>query len=84
MPISHDIICGDYGKNLSGFRNFFHVRCLQMETSANKNQRVEKDTVRFGVKVTIEFGFDFEFFSLANRQFKLFHVNFLLYFEAIR
>ena len=54
-----------------------------METSANKNQTVEKDTVRFGVKVTIEFGFDFEFFSLANRQFKLFHVKFWLFFEAI-
>ena len=54
-----------------------------METSANKNQRVEKDTVRFGVKVTIEFGFDFEFFSLANRQFKLFHVKFWLFSGAV-
>ena len=49
-----------------------------------KNQRVEKDAVRFGVKVMIEFGFDFKNFSIANRQFKLFHVKFLLFFEAIR
>ena len=54
-----------------------------MEISTKKNKRVEKDTVRFGVKVTIEFGFDFEFFSLANRQFKLFHVKFWLFFEAV-
>ena len=50
-----------------------------MKTSANKNQRVEKDTVRFGVKVTIEFWFDFEFFSIGNRQFKLFHVKIWLF-----
>ena len=32
-----------------------------------KNQRVEKDVVRFGVRVTIEFGFDFEGHSLITR-----------------
>ena len=47
-----------------------------METSAKKNQRVENDAARFGVNVTIEFGFDFEIFSVANRQYKLFHVKF--------
>ena len=30
----------------------------QMKTSTKKNQRVEKDVVKFGVKVTIKFGFD--------------------------
>jgi len=35
-----------------------------MEISAKKNKRVEKDAVRFGVKVTIGFGFDFKFFFL--------------------
>ena len=54
-----------------------------METFAKKNQRIEKDTVRFGVKVMIEFGFDFEFFPIASRQFKLFHVKFWLFFGAI-
>jgi hypothetical protein len=54
-----------------------------METSAKKNQRVDKDAVRFGVKVKNEFEFDFKIFSIANIQFKLFHVNFWLFFEAI-
>jgi len=35
-----------------------------MEISAKKNKRVEKDAVKFGVKVTIEFGFDFKKFLL--------------------
>ena len=48
-----------------------------------KNQRVEKDAVRFGAKVTIEFGFDFKKFSIANRQFRLFHVKFWLFFRAV-
>ena len=34
-----------------------------METSPKKNQRVEKDAVRFGVEVTIKFGFDFKNFG---------------------
>ena len=36
-----------------------------------KNQRVEKDVVRFWMKVAIKFGFDFKFFSIANRQYKI-------------
>ena len=47
-----------------------------METSVKKNHRVEKDAGRFEVKVMIEFGIDFEIFSIANRQYKLFHVKF--------
>jgi len=42
-----------------------------METSAMKNQRVEKDVVRFWMKVAIKFGFDFKFVSIANRQYKI-------------
>ena len=63
-------------EKLEWVSQFCHVRCLQMETSARKNQRVEKDAVRFGVKVTIKFGFDFKNFSIANRQYKLFRVKF--------
>ena len=47
-----------------------------METSAKKNQKVENDAVRFGVEVTIKFGFDFKIFSIANRQYKSFRVKF--------
>ena len=54
-----------------------------METSAKKNQRVEKDAVRFGVEVTIKFGFDFKKFSIANGQFKLLHINFGNFLEPI-
>jgi hypothetical protein len=39
-----------------------------------KFHRVEKDVVRFEVKVTIKF--EFKIFSTGNRQHKLFHVNF--------
>ena len=47
-----------------------------METSAKKNQRVEKDAVRFGVKVKNEFEFDFKFFSLlTSKLFLLFAYN---------
>jgi len=62
---------------------FFHLPCLQIEISAKKNHRVEKDVVRFGVRVTIEFGFDFEFFSIANGKYKLFHIKFWQFLELI-
>ena len=39
--------------------------------------------VRFGVRVTIEFGFDFKNFSIANGQFKLLHINFGNFLEPI-
>ena len=48
-----------------------------------KNQRDEKDAVRFEVEVTIKFEFDFKIFSIANRQFKLSHVKFWSFFEAV-
>ena len=47
-----------------------------MEASAKKNQRVEKDAVRFGVEVMIKFEFNFKKISIANRQYKIFHVKF--------
>ena len=43
-------------KKLRMFRTICHVRCLQTEISQKKNHSVEKDSVRFGVKVTIELG----------------------------
>ena len=43
-----------------------------MEISAKKNKRVENDAVRFGVKVTIEFGFDFKIICRV-----LFKISFL-------
>ena len=46
-----------------------------MEISTEKNQIVKKDAVRFGVKVTIKFEFDFKIFSIANKQYKLFCVK---------
>jgi hypothetical protein len=48
-----------------------------MGTSPKKNQRVEKDAIRFEVKVMIKFVFEFEFFSIDHKQYKLFCVNFL-------
>ena len=39
-----------------------------------KNRSVEKDSIRFRVKVTIELGFDFKTFFIGNREHKLIHV----------
>ena len=59
------------------------LTCLQIEIFAKKNQKVEKDVVRFGVRVTIEFGFDFKIFSIASGQYKLLHINFGIFLEPI-
>ena len=39
-----------------------------------KNRSVEKDSVRFRVKVKIELGFDFKTFFIGNRDHRLIHV----------
>ena len=59
------------------------LTCLQIEIFAKKNQKVEKDVVRFGVRVMIEFGFDFKIFSVASGQYKLLHINFGNFLEPI-
>ena len=74
MSRSHDIIYGGYGKKLRRSRKISHVRCLETEVSQKKNHSVEKDSVRFGVKVTIELGFDFKTFCIGNREHRLIHV----------
>ena len=56
------------------FRTIYHVRCLQTEVSQKKNRSVEKDSVRFGVKVMIELGFDFKTFCIGTRGHRLIHV----------
>ena len=62
MSKSRDIIHGGCGKKLRRFRIICHVRCLQIEVSHKKNGNVEKDSVRFGVKVTIELGLTLKLF----------------------
>ena len=37
---------------------------------------IEKESVRFGVKVTVELGFDFKTFCIGNREHRLFDVKF--------
>ena len=71
---SHDIICGACGKKLRRFRIICHVRCLQTEVSLMKNRTVEKDSVRFGVKVMVELWFDFKTFCIGNREHRFIHV----------
>jgi hypothetical protein len=48
-----------------------HVHCLQTEGSLLKNLIVEKDLVRFGVTMVVEFEFDLETFSMGNGQPRL-------------
>ena len=76
MSRSHDIIHGGYGKKLTRFHTMCHVRYSQTEVSQKKNLSVEKDSVRFAVKVTVELGFDFKIFCIGNREQRLFHVKF--------
>ena len=68
MSRSLDIICGGGGKKLRRFHTICHVRCLQTEVSQMENRRVEKDSVRFEVKVTVELGFDFKTFCKATEN----------------
>ena len=46
-----------------------------METSPEKIRRFEKDAVRFGVKVTVEFEFDIESFSTLHIQHVELHIK---------
>ena len=46
-----------------------------METSPEKIRRFEKDAVRFGVKVTVEFEFDFESFSTLHIQHVVLYIK---------
>ena len=41
-----------------------------------RRRSVEKDSVRFGVKVTVELGFDFKIFYIGNREQDWFMCNF--------
>ena len=42
-----------------------HVWCLEIKVSEKKNRSVEKDSVRFTIKVMVELGFDFKTFVQA-------------------
>ena len=61
-------------KKLRRFRTISHVRYLQTEVSQKKNRSIEKDSVRFEVKVTIELRFDLKTFCIGNREHRLIHV----------
>ena len=74
MSRSRDIIRGGHGKKLGRFHTICHVRCLQTKASQKKNRSDEKESVRFGVEVTVELGFDFKTFCIGNREYRLIHV----------
>ena len=80
---SHDIIRGGYGKKLRRFQTIYHVWCLQTEVSQKKNRIVEKDSVRFDVKATIELGIDYKTFCIFNREHRLIHVYFWYFFGSV-
>ena len=71
---SRDIIREGRGKKLRRFHIIYHVQCLQTEVSQKKNHSVENDSIRFGVKVMIELGFDFKTVCTSNREHILIHV----------
>ena len=80
MSKSHDIIRGGHGKNLRRFRTTCHVRCLQTEVSQKKNRSVENDSVGFGVKVTVDLGFDFKTFLYRQQRTKIDSCEILIIF----
>jgi hypothetical protein len=67
---------GDCGKKSSEFHTFFcHARCSETETSLKKFHIVEKDAVRFRVKLMVEFEFVFESFSILYIQHVVLHIK---------
>ena len=71
-----DIIREGCGKNLRKFRTFWHIGCLEIKASQRKDRSIEQDSIRFGVKVTVELWFDYKTFCVGNREESLLHVNF--------
>ena len=53
---------GDGGKILGTFCKNFYVHLLQIETSPEKIHRVEKESFRFHVKVTVKLVFGTKLF----------------------
>jgi hypothetical protein len=80
----HHIIREGCGKKLRRFHTSCHVWCLQNEASRKMNHTVEKDPVRFGVKVTVKFEFDIKTFCIGNRQQRLLQVKFWQIFGSVR
>ena len=81
--ICHDIICGGCDKKLRRFCKSYEVCWLRNEVSPKKFQRVQKDSLSFWVKVTIELRFDIKTFCIGKSHDGLFHVKFWLIFESI-
>ena len=50
---------------------------------SGEDSRFEKDAVKFGVKVTVEFEFDFEIFSTLHIQHVVLHVKIWIFFVFI-
>ena len=71
-----DIIHGGCGKNLRRFRTFCHIGCLEIKASQRKDRSVEQDSLRFGVKVTVELWFDYKTFCIGYREQRLLQVSF--------
>ena len=63
-------------KNWECFAQFYMYDCLQNEASPKKNRTIEKNLIRFGVKVTIELGFDFKTFYIGIGNINYFMWNF--------
>ena len=78
----HDIIHGGCDKKLSRFLKSCHVRCLQNEAFSKKFHRVENDSLRFWVPVTVKQGFHFKIFYISNKHHGMFHVKCGYFFNS--
>ena len=60
-------------KNIEGFAQLV-MYDVYIPKYLKKNHSIKKDSVRFGVKVTIELGLDFKTVGTSNREHRLIHV----------
>ena len=69
------------GKNLRRVRTSCHVHSLHIEPSPEKIQKVEKEPIRFRVKVMAKLGVDFKTFCICNTQLRFIHAKFLVNYQ---
>jgi len=79
--ICYDIISRGEGKKLRRFCTSYHICSLQIETSPVKIHRVEKESFRFHVKVTVELVFGTKLFVYEIDNFDWFIPNFGYFWE---
>ena len=69
--------------NWEGFVQVIMYAAYKSKHLRRRSMELWRSLFRFWVKVTVELGFDYEIFCICNRQFRLFHAKFWLFFGAV-